>query len=79
MAAAQAIEQRRVISRGVLGRRFGEGGGEQGCGCGHGGADGDAVQKVAARDGLVHAKPVIVRGICFFFSHEYFGDWGAAN
>ena len=70
MAAAQAGEERGIVAKRILssageGRYAGVGrcGGKQGCRCGGGCADGDAVQEVAARDGAVHAEARLpVRG-----------------
>lgn len=69
MAAAEAGEQRRIITNAILGSRghgqwaatgrFADRGGEQRCRCGGGGGDRHAVQKVAARDGAVHAEELV--------------------
>ena len=69
MTAAQAGEQRGVVAEGILrgrgqlgGAGHGTGGprdrrcGEQRAGSGCSGSDGDAVQEIAPRDGLIHAE-----------------------
>ena len=64
LAAAQSREERRVIAWRILGPvagacRKGVGQRQQGAQ-----ADGDAVQEIAPRDGLVHAKTVLQIAWC---------------
>ncbi len=78
MTAAHAGEQRGVVAGRVLcGRGRSRGRGGCGCGCGDeriagesGGADGDAVQEIAASDGAIHAEHAVSVLIVF---HDFPG------